>query len=151
MEIKDKDAITVSEMKKQEVVKKLQEQNYRITKQRMMLLDIILQEDCSCCKEIYFKVSRIYPKIGAATVYRMINTLEDIGVINRKKLYQIECTLCNEEKGMCRIILDDQSEVELDDQKWKQVITCGLKCCGMIENQNLKQIQLHDNNISLAQ
>ena len=51
----------------------------------MMILDIILEEDCSCCKEIYYKASKLDPKIGTATVYRMINTLEEIGAISKKK------------------------------------------------------------------
>ena len=57
-----------------------------------MLLDIILEEDCSCCKEIYYKASKIDPKIGTATVYRMINTLEEIGAISRKNMYKVHCT-----------------------------------------------------------
>ena len=66
-----------------------------ITKQRLMLLDIILQEDCSCCKEIYFKASQIDSGIGTATIYRMVNTLEEIGAISRKNMYKIVCEIYN--------------------------------------------------------
>ena len=38
-----------------------------------------LQEECTCCKEIYFLASKKDPNIGMATVYRMINLLEEIG------------------------------------------------------------------------
>lgn len=41
-------------------------------------LDIILEEECSCCKEIYYKALQKDSKIGPATVYRMVNTLESI-------------------------------------------------------------------------
>ena len=61
-------------MQKDLIIQKLREQGCRITKQRLMILDIILQEDCSCCKEIYYKASKLDHKIGSATVYRMINT-----------------------------------------------------------------------------
>lgn len=64
-------------MQKDLVIEKLREQGCRITKQRRMLLDIILEEECSCCKEIYYKAVKIDPSIGTATVYRMINTLEE--------------------------------------------------------------------------
>ena len=37
---------------KEAIVQKLKASGCRITKQRLMLLDIILEEDCSCCKEI---------------------------------------------------------------------------------------------------
>ena len=68
-----------SRMQKDMILQMLKKRGCRITKQRMMLLDIILEEDCSCCKEIYYKASKLDPKIGTATVYRMINTLEEIG------------------------------------------------------------------------
>ena len=42
-----------TQMQKEIVIQRLREQGCRITKQRLMLLDVILNEDCSCCKEIY--------------------------------------------------------------------------------------------------
>ncbi len=53
-----------------------------------MLIDIILENECSSCKEIFYKASQADEKIGVATVYRMINALEEIGAINRKKYVQ---------------------------------------------------------------
>ena len=79
-----------TQMQRELVVQKLKEQGCRITKQRMVLLDIILNENCSSCKEIYYKASRIDSRIGTATVYRMINTLEEIGAINRRNMYKID-------------------------------------------------------------
>ena len=75
---------------KEVIVGKLKDSGCRITKQRMVLLDIILNENCSSCKEIYYKASRIDSRIGTATVYRMINTLEEIGAINRRNMYKID-------------------------------------------------------------
>ena len=46
---------------KEAIVQKLKASGCRITKQRLMLLDIILEENCSCCKEIYYRASRIDP------------------------------------------------------------------------------------------
>ena len=42
-----------TQMKKELVLQRLKESGCRITRQREILLDIILQEECSCCKEIY--------------------------------------------------------------------------------------------------
>ena len=78
------------DMKKQEIIQQLRMRKYRITNQRQMLLDIILEGDCSSSKEIYYKAAKKDPGIGAATVYRMINTLEEIGAINRKNTYKIQ-------------------------------------------------------------
>ena len=80
-----------TQMQREIVIQRLKEQGCRITKQRMVLLDIILNENCSSCKEIYYKASKIDPKIGTATVYRMINTLEEIGAISRRNMYNIDC------------------------------------------------------------
>ena len=76
-------------MAKEVIIQKMKDSGCRITKQRMILLDIILEEDCACCKEIYFKASKKDSKIGVATVYRMINSLEEIGVISRKNMFKV--------------------------------------------------------------
>ena len=81
----------VSNMKKDIIVQRLKDRGCRITKQRLMLLDIILEEDCSCCKEIYYKASKKNKNIGFATVYRLINMLEEIVAISRKNFYKVSC------------------------------------------------------------
>lgn len=68
-----------TQMRKENIIEKLRERGCRITKQRQILLDVILKEECSCCKEIYYKAARRDSKIGMATVYRMMNMLEEIG------------------------------------------------------------------------
>ena len=70
-------------------IQKLKDNGCRITKQRLILLDIILEGNCNSCKEIYYKAAKKDSSIGTATVYRMINTLEDIGVISRRSIYEI--------------------------------------------------------------
>lgn len=74
---------------KDTVIRKLRENGMRITKQRLILLDIILDGDCSSCKEIYYKASKKDNTIGTATVYRMVNVLEETGVINRKNMFKV--------------------------------------------------------------
>ena len=64
-------------MQKEHIVETLREKGCRITKQRLMLIDIILEEECQSCKEIYYKAVKADAKIGTATVYRMVNNLEE--------------------------------------------------------------------------
>lgn len=78
-------------MKKDIIIQILKERGYRITKQRLMLLDVILQEECANCKEIHCKAAKLDKRIGTATVYRMMNTLEKIGFIRRNNMYKIAC------------------------------------------------------------
>ena len=63
-----------SSMQRSAIVDRLRREGCRITKQRKIILDIILQEEYSCCKEIYYKAAKQDSSIGIATVYRMINT-----------------------------------------------------------------------------
>ena len=111
-----------TKMQKEVVLQRLKENGCRITKQRKMLLDIILQEECTCCKEIYYKATTLDSSIGAATVYRMVNLLEEIGAINRKNMYRISCGMnCNRE-NTCVIELDDQTIFRLSSGEWYKII-----------------------------
>lgn len=78
-------------MQREMILQRLKEQGCRITKQRLALIDIILENECSSCKEIYYKAVRMDEKIGIATVYRIINMLEEIGAISRRNMYKVEC------------------------------------------------------------
>ena len=65
------------------VLKRLRENGCRITKQRKLIVDVIMKNDFTSCKDIYYQVIAKDSTVGMATVYRMIRTLEEIGVINR--------------------------------------------------------------------
>lgn len=129
-----------TQMQKEIIIQKLKEQGCRITKQRQMLLDIILQGDCSCCKEIYYKASKRDSSIGAATVYRMINVLEEIGAISRKNMYKIACgSECGVENA-CTVEFDDGTMIELSAKKWNQVIQMGLSMYGYMNGKRIRSV-----------
>ncbi len=128
-------------MQKDLVIEKLREQGCRITKQRRMLLDIILEEECSCCKEIYYKAVKIDPSIGTATVYRMINTLEEIGAISRNTMYHIACSDKCAENPQCRIELTDGTKLQLDTSQWHEIVRLGLKASGFRSDAPVKDLQ----------
>ena len=98
---KDTASFHRTEMQKEIVLQKLREQGCRITRQRQMLLDVILQEECSSCKEIYYKAASVDSSIGSATVYRMVNLLEEIGAISRKNMYKISCCMNCDKEDSC--------------------------------------------------
>ena len=76
--------------KKSYILQELRKNGCRITNKRQLLIDIILQDECCCCKEIYYQAIKKDPTIGMATVYRMVKTLEETGLIKRKNLYRIQ-------------------------------------------------------------
>ena len=80
---------------KEQIIAELQKRGKRITEQRKVLLDVILEGNWTCCKEIYYEAVKRDPSIGMATVYRMLITLEEIGVLTRTYRYSIP----PEEKG----------------------------------------------------
>lgn len=89
-----------SKKNKEIIVSKLREKGCRITKQRLILLDIILTQNCASCKEIFYQASRMDGSIGPATVYRMIHILEEIGAIDRKNMYKIHCADYSKEDSL---------------------------------------------------
>ncbi|MDD2957603.1 MAG: transcriptional repressor [Lachnospiraceae bacterium] len=126
--------------KQASIIQKLRDRGCRITKQRQMILDIILEEDCTCCKEIYYKAARQDKNIGSATVYRMINTLEEIGAISRKNTYQIACEEEKETKCACTIEFEDDTVMKLSEKNWSQIIQNGLTACGYRSGKKVKNV-----------
>lgn len=74
---------------KEAILQELKKSGCRITNQRKILIDAILENECASCKEIYYEATKKDSKIGIATVYRMVKTLEDIGAINRKNQFRV--------------------------------------------------------------
>ena len=72
-----------------EVIRQLKEQVYRITSQRRLLLHIILENEYSSCKEIYFAAKQVDNKVGIATVYRTVQLLEDMELIHKEMVVNI--------------------------------------------------------------
>ncbi len=141
---------------KELIIQQLRDSGCRITKQRRIILDIILNGDPGCSKEIYREAIKIDKNIGSATVYRMINTLEEIGVINRKNMYQVDCSNCKSSciDELCEIStacngncgkncecsssfivgLLDGSNIEITTDELHMALTKGLKETGILES-----------------
>ena len=128
--------------RRDQIIEKLKENGCRITKQRLMLIDIILENDCTSCKEIFYIASKTDNRIGVATVYRMVNALEEIGAISRKNMYKIEYSGEGDEGGGCEIVLDDHTTCHLSQGKWNRVVREGLKRCGYLKDQKVTKITM---------
>ena len=61
-------------MNNEQIVEALKESGMRITKQRMLVADVIADNDGASCKDICCIVRSKDPSIGVATVYRMIRS-----------------------------------------------------------------------------
>ena len=131
-----------TKMQKEMVIERLKEQGCRITKQRLILLDIILSEECSCCKVIFYEASKRDKGIGQSTVYRMVSLLEEVGAINRKNMYKISCSMDCDKKEACQIELDDNTVCHLSPKEWKDVLRAGLEQYGYVKNQEILAVNV---------
>ena len=68
------------EQEKKQILELFRKKGMRITKQRELILDIVLENECSCCKEIYYRAAKKDKNNVIATVYRMINSLRELVV-----------------------------------------------------------------------
>ena len=105
-----------------------------------MLLEVILENEYSCCKENYYNASRLDPGIGSATVYRMVNLLEEIGAISRGNMYKIVRNPDCKDESVCTIELDDNTVQKLSRDNFNNVVLAGLKACGYIDNQEIERM-----------
>ena len=133
-----------SSMQRSVIVDRLRREGCRITKQRKIILDIILQEECTCCKEIYFLASKKDPNIGMATIYRLINLLEEIGALKRNCAYR----LCDPQTGVpiCCVQLDDQTNIRLDNEKLCKIIEKGMESCGYLQSRRVSKVLVENGN-----
>ncbi|SFA79879.1 Fur family transcriptional regulator, ferric uptake regulator [Acetitomaculum ruminis DSM 5522] len=120
----------ITKDKKNQIIEQLKGKGFRITKQRLMLLDVILGADYSCCKEIYYRASKLDSSIGTATVYRMLNILEEIGAINRKNMYKISVSQELSFDNNFLIRFDDSTEMKLSGTELEKLIEYGLSSNG---------------------
>lgn len=127
------------QMQREMILQKLKEGGYRITKQRTAVIDIILENDCGSCKEIFYKTAKINKKIGAATIYRTINMLEEIGAINRRNLYKLS-DLTENGGDMVIITLEDGEELQLTSEEWNEVLQTGMQACGYLEGEKIVSV-----------
>ncbi|MGB2814072.1 MAG: Fur family transcriptional regulator [Dehalococcoidales bacterium] len=73
--------------KTSDIINRLSEQGYRLTPQRMMVLDAIeSSEHHISADEIYAQVIKKYPHLNISTVYRTLELLHRLGLVTETDL-----------------------------------------------------------------
>ena len=130
-----------SGMSEDEIYAKLKENGLRMTQQRKIIIDIIAHEEYSCCKEIYVLAHRRDESIGIATVYRMLNVLEDIGAINRKNIEKASCNgRCCDMKGGCTVVTEDSKRIMLSENDIQEALKYIMKKNGYANVDEIKAV-----------
>ncbi len=116
MALDENQAIGKVILSEEDIISALKEKGLRMTEPRKLIVNIIANEEFSCCKEVYFLAHKRDPNIGIATVYRMINILEEIGAISRKNIQKTVCTgRCCDMKGGCTVVTDKSKRIILSE------------------------------------
>ncbi len=136
---RDIDEMSIQSRKKY-LLKKMKDRGMRITEQRSLLLDILLEGNCTSCKEIYYKALKKNPDIGIATIYRMLDLLEELGGVEKKNRCQLinSCHLKNQMS--CKVVLEEGTDCELSEQSFLEVLESGLNEKGYTKGEKIKNI-----------
>ncbi|MGL4607447.1 MAG: transcriptional repressor [Eubacteriaceae bacterium] len=94
----------------------LRKNGYKLTKQRKLIIEVILKNKCTYCKEIYAETIKKDSSVGISTVYRMFRILEDLGIegVKKKNIY----LGFKDQESECILLLDENEEVRLPSEVW---------------------------------
>ncbi len=137
----DNQIIDHSIMSGEDILARLKENGFRLTEQRKLIVDVIANEEYSCCKEVYFLAHKRDSSIGIATVYRMINVLEDIGAISRKNIQKTSCNgRCCDMKGGCTVVTDKSKEIILSEEDIQEALKYIMEKNGYANVEEIKAV-----------
>ncbi len=139
------EAVSRSFMSKEDILGALKERGLRITGPRRLIVDIITEEEFSCCKEVYFLAHKRDSSIGIATVYRMINVLEEIGALSRKNIQVNACTgRCCDMSAGCTVVTGESSRIDLSQEDMQEAIAYIMKKKGYTDPAQIKAVLVNE-------
>ena len=105
---------------KKDIVNEFQRLGKRITKQRMVILDVILEQNWTDCKEVYYEAVQRDSTVGLSTVYRTIRMLEEMGVLKRVYQYVLRMKQECAQTGKTRLSPRSSTERTVSDRSKKR-------------------------------
>ncbi|MBO5565855.1 MAG: transcriptional repressor [Succinivibrio sp.] len=69
----------------EDTLRKLEASGLRMTVQRRRIIQILTNSKFTSPKELWYEAKQFVPDLGIATVYRLINRLEQIGVLSKTR------------------------------------------------------------------
>ncbi|HIX56541.1 MAG TPA: transcriptional repressor [Candidatus Anaerobiospirillum pullistercoris] len=131
----------------EETLQKLEKSGLRMTVQRRHIIDILTKSQCSSPKELWYEARQYVPDLGIATVYRLINRLEQIGVLAKNRNLGI-----NRVQPKLGVISNAQGQVVRPRMPLQltELVRLGLISCGVIGNNNKIELSLVGENINVV-
>ena len=96
--------------------------------------------------EIYGKIIKTNPKIGLSTVYRIMKTLEDLGLINRSNQYTLSSEEMSKNQNIyscddgCVIFLKNKKKLRLNSSELNEALKIGLNTLGFATDSEIDYI-----------
>ncbi len=131
----------------EETLRKLEESGLRMTVQRRHIIDILTRSDCTSPKEVWYEAREFVPDLGIATVYRLINRLEQIGVLSRQRNLGMR-----PETPELGTIKSGRGQKTLDARgtNLQELLRLGLISRGIIGHNNVIQLSLVGNKVNVT-
>lgn len=131
----------------EETLRRLEESGLRMTVQRRHIIDILMRSQCTSPKELWYEAKEFVPDLGIATVYRLINRLEQIGVLSKARNLGIRPLV-----PQLGNLLDARGRKirTLDGIKLSEVMRKGLIAAGIISQNNVIQLTLSGDKINVT-
>lgn len=136
--MQDNEQFNVNSSLTDETLRKLESSGLRMTVQRRHIIEILTSSQCTSPKELWYEAKQFVPDLGIATVYRLINRLEQIGVISKARnlgMQKVEPVLGT---------LTDPAgrKMNLASLKLSEVVKQGLIAKGIISAQSSVELSL---------
>ncbi|TQQ84748.1 Fur family transcriptional regulator [Peptacetobacter hominis] len=122
------------------ILEELKNKGYRITFQRKLILETILEEDSLVIKEIYYSSKKKDRSIGLATVYRFIRILQEAGIIDENEKFTFSEPDIYNICSRCEVVLSTGEIIELECCDLKLVMKKFLIDKGYDENLEIRCI-----------
>lgn len=131
----------------EETLRKLEESGLRMTVQRRHIIDILTRSDCTSPKEVWYEAREFVPDLGIATVYRLINRLEQIGVLSKQRNLGMR-----PETPELGTIKSGHGQKTLDARgtNLQELLRLGLISRGIIGHNNVIQLSLVGNKVNVT-
>lgn len=130
-----------------DTLRKLEASGLRMTVQRRHIIDILMNSSCTSPKELWYEAKQFVPDLGIATVYRLINRLEQIGVLSKARNLGMQPQV--PELGTLTDIrgksINRQIKLNLNE-----IVSLGLISKGVIGSGNTIQLSLVGNKINVT-
>jgi Fur family transcriptional regulator, zinc uptake regulator len=139
-------------MNKNNVMEELKKAGYKYTGKRKAIIDLFIQHQnrALTASHIYNEVLPLYPKISPDTIYRTVNLLEELGLIEKLEFkeqanaYRLRCQSSHHHHAVCtkcgrstiletcpvEILQDQLGEFQIEGHKLEVYGTCK-KCMAL--------------------